>query len=168
VDANFITSVTNVTAIGWTFNGFAALFPPEVLHLMFGAQWDMSAPLVPLFCLAGAFSALVNLVPTVVVAAGHARLTAAAELVIQPVRAVALTLLVYFSRDMFLFALASLIVAIVTVPYFYVFKQRRLPTDFRSLIRNLAKSFLLNSHLCKKLIAHFPKPMPGRWNYGTV
>jgi O-antigen/teichoic acid export membrane protein len=143
LEQQYVTSMTAVTAIAWPFYGFTGLFPLEILRLMFGPQWDLSAPLVPFFCLAGAFSAMVSLIPTLMLAAGHARLMAAADLLIQPVKAVVLSLVVYYYRDLLPFAIAFLIVAIMAVPYFYAFKQRCLPTDFGAVARNLAKNFLL-------------------------
>lgn len=145
MDGKFIASVTNVTAIGWTFYGFASLFPLEVLRLMFGPQWDQSAPLVPLFCLAGSASALVNLVPTIMLAGGNSRLVATAELIMQPCRAIALCLVTYFYRDLGAFALAFLAVALISVPYFYGFKQRCIPTRFRLLLSKLLGNLLLTA-----------------------
>jgi O-antigen/teichoic acid export membrane protein len=143
LEAAFIASVTNVTAVAWTFYGFAALFPLEVLRLMFGPQWDRAAPLVPFFCLAGAASATVNLVQTLMLAAGNARLVATAELLFQPVRAAVLCLVIYHYRELRPFAIGFLLVSLASVPYFYAFKQLRLPTDFRKLARALGRDLAL-------------------------
>ncbi|MBC7703078.1 MAG: lipopolysaccharide biosynthesis protein, partial [Rhodoferax sp.] len=137
LEQKYVASVTAVTAVAWPFYGFLALFPLEVLRLMFGPQWDESAPLVPLFCLAGAFSATVSLVPTVMLATGNAKLVAMADLIIQPIKAVALTVVVYHYRALFPFAIGFLVMAVVAVPYFYAFKQRCLPSDFPAITRNL-------------------------------
>lgn len=143
MDAKFIASVTNVTAIAWTFYGFASLCSLEVLRLMFGPQWDQSAPLVPFFCLAGAASALINLVPTIMLAAGHSKLVATAELIMQPCRALAMCAVTYIYRDLTAFAIGFLVVALLTVPYFYFFKQRCMPTDFLALGRRLGMNLVL-------------------------
>lgn len=143
LEQQFMASLVTVTAVAWPFYGFVALFPLEVLRVMFGPQWDMSAPLVPVFCLAGAFSALNGLIPTLMLAAGHSRLVSVADLIIQPVKAVSLSLVVYYYRDLMPFTIAFAISAIVAVPYFYAFKQTCLPTDFSQLARCVARNLLL-------------------------
>ncbi|RJG27560.1 lipopolysaccharide biosynthesis protein [Massilia cavernae] len=140
VEAKFVASVTNVTAIAWTFYGFAGIFPLEVLRLTFGPQWDLSAPLVPLFCVAGSAAAIISLAPTVMMAGGHPKLIATAELIMQPLKAAALCLVVYLYRDLQLFALAYTLVAVISVPYWFGFKQRCMPTDFGALGRGLLRS----------------------------
>jgi lipopolysaccharide exporter len=143
VEEKFRGIVGNVTAVAWPFYGFAALFPLEVLRLMFGPQWDSSAPLVPWFCMAGALSATVNLIPPVMMSTGESRLVATAELLIQPFKAVSLCLVVYFYRDLLMFSMAFMVVALVQVPFFYWMKQRCLPTDFGRLGRIVGKNLLL-------------------------
>lgn len=143
VDEKFIASVTNVTAIAWTFYGFAGLFPLEVLRLMFGPQWDMSAPLVPLFCIAGAASAVVSLIPTALLATGNSTQVASGELIIQPIRAATLCALVFYYRDLQLFATGYMAVMLFSVPYWFIIKQRCLPTGFRELGRGLGRNLLV-------------------------
>lgn len=140
VERKFTGMLANVTALAWPFYGFAALFPLEVLRMMFGPQWDQSAPLVPVFCLAGALSAMVSLVPTVMMSSGRSKLVATAELVIQPIKAVTLCLVVYHYRDLMAFALAFLAVAFIQVPFFYWMKQFCLPTDLRALAALVARN----------------------------
>jgi O-antigen/teichoic acid export membrane protein len=159
LEEKYIASLAAITAVAWPFYGFAALFSLEVLRLMFGPQWDQSAPLVPLFCAAGSFSVLISLVQPLMLAAGNSKLVATAELIFQPVRAGLLTLVVYFYRDLHAFATAFLLVAMLQVPLLYTIKQRCLPTDFGALARavatnltlaglTLAPAFLLKLVLC--------------------
>lgn len=143
LEEKFLASLIAVTAVAWPFYGFASLFSLEVLRLMFGPQWDASAPLVPLFCAAGAFSVLINLIPPLMLAAGHARQVATAELIFQPAKAVALTAVVFYFRDLHVFAAGFLAMAILQVPLLYAIKQRCLPTRFASLARALAGNLLL-------------------------
>ena len=143
VDAKFVASVINVTVIAFTFYGFAGLFPLEVLRLMFGPQWDMAAPLVPWFCLSGAALALINLAPTAMLAVGQAKLVATAELIIQPVKAAALCALVFYYRDLYYFSLGFTAVSLISVPYWFAFKQRCMPTDFAELCRGLTLNLVL-------------------------
>lgn len=143
LEGQYMASLTAVTALAWPFYGFVALFPLEVLRVMFGPQWDLSAPLVPWFCLAGAFSALNSLIPTLMLAAGHAKLVSMADLIIQPVKAIGLSFVVWYYRDLMPFTIAFVAIAIFAVPYFYAFKQARLPTDFGALARLCGKNLLL-------------------------
>lgn len=140
----YINSVALISAVAWPFYGFMALFSLEVLRLMFGPQWDASAPLVPLFCLAGAFSAVTSLIPTLILSTGRAHLVAGADLIFQPLRAVALTLAVYYYRALEPLAITYIGVTVLAIPYFYTFKQHCLPTDFPLLLRQVAKSLLLS------------------------
>lgn len=144
-EPRFTAFVGNVTAMAWTYYGFAALFPLELLRLMFGPQWDSAAPLVPWLCLAGALNATSNLLPAVMMASGHARLVARADLCLQPVRMAFMVLVCYFLRSLEALAIASMVMALVAVPYFYAFKQRCMPTAFLTLGRQMARNLLLTA-----------------------
>jgi O-antigen/teichoic acid export membrane protein len=143
LEEKYIASLAAVTAVAWPFYGFAALFSLEVLRLMFGPQWDASAPLVPLFCAAGACSVLVSLIPPLMLAAGQSKLVATAELIFQPVKALFLTAVVFYFRDLHVFALAFLGTAMLQVPLLYTVKQRCLPTAASPLARALSTNLLL-------------------------
>jgi lipopolysaccharide exporter len=145
LEQHYLRYVGNVTAVAWPFYGFVALFPLEVLRLMFGPQWDASAPLVPLFCAAGAVSGLNSLVAAVMLADGHARLYSRAEMLFQPARAACMCLVVYVWRDVQVFAWAFFGVACASVPWYYAFKQRCQPTDFRALARTVAPNLALTA-----------------------
>jgi O-antigen/teichoic acid export membrane protein len=143
LEEKFRASLTAVTAIAWPFYGFAGVFALEVLRLMFGPQWDASAPLVPLFCAAGAASALISLIQPLMLAAGNAKLVATADLIYQPVKAVLLTMVVYWFRDLHAFALGFLISALLQVPLLYAIKQRCVPTQLGLLMRALMMNLIL-------------------------
>jgi lipopolysaccharide exporter len=143
LEQKYIASLTAVTAVAWPFYGFMALFPLEVLRLMFGPQWDQSAALVPWFCMAGAFSATISLIPTLMLAAGHSKTVAMADLIIQPLKAMLLTAVIVYFRDLQAFVIAFFIVAVVSVPYFYAFKQRVIKSDFKALLAALLRNLLL-------------------------
>jgi len=143
LEASHVRSLSACSVVAWPFYGFVALFSLEVLRLMFGPQWDESAPLVPIYCLAGAVSVLNGLVPTVMLAAGHARLVAMADLIIQPVKALVLIGVLWQWRALEPLALGFLGMAVVAVPYFYAFKQRCLPSDFLAIGRELARNALI-------------------------
>ena len=45
------------TAIAWPFFGFVACLAPEIIAVLFGAQWNESAPLLRLMCVAATLQA---------------------------------------------------------------------------------------------------------------
>ncbi|HEY9106417.1 MAG TPA: lipopolysaccharide biosynthesis protein [Roseateles sp.] len=143
LEQRYVQSLGACAAVAWPFYGFVALFALEVLRLMFGPQWDASAPLVPIYCLAGAVSVLNSLVPTVMLAAGHAKQVALADLIIQPVKALLLVAVLWHWRTLDALALGFLAMAVIAVPYFYAFKQRQLPSDFAAIAATLARNALL-------------------------
>lgn len=143
LEQSYVKSLGACSAVAWPFYGFVGMFSLEVLRLMFGSQWDASAPLVPIYCLAGAISVLNSLVPTVMLAAGHSKLVALADLIIQPVKALVLIGVLWQWRALEPLAWGFLGMAAAAVPYFYAFKQRCLPSDFRAIGRELARNALL-------------------------
>jgi O-antigen/teichoic acid export membrane protein len=143
LEQRYVQSLAATSAVAWPFYGFVGLFALEVLRLMFGPQWDASAPLVPIFCAAGAVSVLNSLIPTLMLAAGHAKLVALADLIIQPLKALLLVAIIWHWRALEPLALGVLAMAVVAVPYFYAFKQRCLPSDFHAIARELARNAVL-------------------------
>ncbi|HUN50331.1 MAG TPA: oligosaccharide flippase family protein, partial [Candidatus Sulfotelmatobacter sp.] len=47
-----LQSLTHITAVGWPFFCFVALFAFPIIRILFGDQWDASVPLVRLLCIA--------------------------------------------------------------------------------------------------------------------
>lgn len=138
-----IRALTLTSAVAWPFYGVVSIFPLEVLRLMFGPQWDASAPLVPIYCLAGAVSVLNSFVPSLMQATGHAKLAALADLIIQPVKALLLISVLMYWRALQPLALGFLAMAVIAVPYFYAVKQRCLPSDFGKIGREMARNAAL-------------------------
>jgi len=159
MEEKYITAVTMVTALAWPFYGFMSLFPLDVIRIMFGTQWDAAAALVPYFCIAGAFSASINLILTLVMALGQANLVARAEFVFQPIRAIALTAAIFYFRELELFAAVFLAVSALSVPYFYYIKQKSLPSNLPLLGKKLVGNLLLTAVTLVPcaLIQHFFK-----------
>ncbi|MFX8203515.1 hypothetical protein ABTL17_19525, partial [Acinetobacter baumannii] len=75
-----------VTLFGWPFHGLISCYAIEVIDLLFGRQWHAAAPLVPIFCAAGAFAAVNALTPNLLVAVGRIDLATRADLLMQPLR----------------------------------------------------------------------------------
>lgn len=136
----YITSVSNVCVVAWPFYGFASLFALELLRLLFGPQWDAAAPLVPVFCLAGAVAATHSLVANLVIAAGRVDLVTRFELVFQPLRAVLIVMAALVFKSTMACAWALVIALCVHTPFIYRFKGQCLPNDFAVLMRRLSAS----------------------------
>jgi lipopolysaccharide exporter len=122
--ASYHRSVALISVVAWPFYGFLALFPGESLRLLFGPQWDAAAPLVPIFCMAGAVAVLWRLVPALLQAAGRADLVMQAELTIQPARLVLLTTVILAFRSLEAFAYALLAVYLGSVLVFSGGRQK--------------------------------------------
>ena len=140
VNALYIAGVANVTVFAWPFYGMAALYPLEIIRLLFGPQWDSAAPLVPVFCVAGAVASIFNLIAPWMTAMGRVELLTVAELIVQPMRVVAIAIAALHYQTIFACAVASLIVTILAVPVFYGAKSRCGETQYRQLLRVMWQS----------------------------
>lgn len=136
----YITSVTNVTVVAWPFYGLLSLFPNEILGLMFGPQWSAAAPLVPVFCLAGAIAAVSNLAASVILAAGRVDLVTKVELLFQPFRAALIVLAALIFRSTMACALALVLALLVQLPMVYNAKGRCIANDYAALLKGLGQS----------------------------
>jgi O-antigen/teichoic acid export membrane protein len=136
----YIASVTSVTVFAWPFYGFLALYPHEILRLMFGPQWDAAAPLVPVFCLAGAIAAVSNLAASVILAAGRIDLVTKVELLFQPFRAALIVVAALVFRSTMACAIALVVALLVQLPMVYYAKGRCVANDYRVLGAGLWQS----------------------------
>lgn len=140
VDRQHSTSVAAVTACAWPFYGFLALFPLEIIRLMFGDQWDAAVPLVPIFCLAGAVAALSNLVFPLVIAVGRIDLVTKAELLFQPTRAALIVAAAVVYESLLAVALAYMVTWFVFTPLAYHVKRKCLPTELPAWLAGVRRS----------------------------
>jgi lipopolysaccharide exporter len=136
----YITSVTHVTAVAWPFYGFLALFPHEILRIMFGPQWDAAAPLVPVFCLAGAIAAASSLVASLILATGRIDLVTKVELAFQPLRAAMIVIAALVFKTTMACALALVLSLLIQLPMVYFAKGRCVANDYRALCKGLGHS----------------------------
>lgn len=140
MDNQYILSVANVTVFAWPFYGMAALYPLEILRLLFGPQWDAAAKLVPIFCLAGAVSATYSLIIPWIMASGRIDLVTRAELTVQPIRILIIVAATVIFKSILACAIAFLTVFVLAAPVFYAFKSRCGPTGYRRLAVAMSKS----------------------------
>ena len=136
----YVNSVTHVTVVAWPFYGFISLFALESLRLLFGPQWDSAAPLVPIFCLAGAFAATGSLIGNLVIAMGRMDLLTRVELVFQPARAALVVLAALTYSEPWACATALALAMAIQVPLLYWLKGKLLRNDWVTLRHNLMLS----------------------------
>ena len=136
----YVASVTHVTAIGWPFYAFVSMFAHEVLRLLYGPQWDAAAPLVPVFCLAGAVAAIANLASSQILAVGRVDLLTKLELAFQPLRAVLIVVVALTFKTMLACAVALVVAYVIQLPMIYYAKGRCVTNDYRGLARGLRQS----------------------------
>lgn len=140
LESRYVDSVTAVTVVAWPFYGFAALFSLEIIRLLFGQQWDEAARLVPIFCLAGAFSATTNLILNAILAVGRIDIVTKAEIVFQPLRAAIIVAAAIIFKSLMACAVAYLISFILYIPYIYHMKGKCIPNNYRHLLTHLWES----------------------------
>jgi lipopolysaccharide exporter len=144
IEPKFIATITSITAFAWPFYGFIAIYPLEILRIMFGTQWDAASPLVPVFAAAGAFSALYSLIPSIMLATGRIDLVTKSELIFQPLRASIIVFFAIYFQTLLACAIGFLISFILALPVFLAFKHQCVKNDFKSLYLGLRKSLLLS------------------------
>lgn len=165
----YVQAVTNVTVLAWPFYGFVSIYALEALRLLFGPQWDAAAPLVPLFCLAGAFSAAGSLIGNLMVAMGRIDVLTRLEIVYQPLRALLIVAAAWYWREPWVCGAALAVALLLQVPLLYAAKGRFLPNDWASLRRNLSRSLAvtllsLATPLAVSLVVRQPgQPLPWTW-----
>ncbi|MEQ9395873.1 lipopolysaccharide biosynthesis protein [Haliea sp.] len=136
-------SITALTAVAWPFYGFFALYPLESLRFLFGPQWDAAAPLVPVFCAAGAVAAIWSLAMNMTTAMGRVKLATLSALINQSVRIIVLVLVAATFDDIMPFAIALFGVYCFQLVTIYTIKQLACPTRWRTLGVGLMNSAAL-------------------------
>jgi len=166
----YIASVTYVCVVAWPFYGFVALYGLETLRLLFGPQWDLAAPMVPLFCLAGALAAGGSLSGNLMVAMGRMDLVARMEIFFQPARAALVVAAALYWREPWACAAALAVASGLQLPLIYAVKSRFLPNNWGALRSDLLRSLsvaVLSLILPTLLLLLRPRdagqPLPWAW-----
>jgi lipopolysaccharide exporter len=136
----YIASVTYVCVVAWPFYGFVSLYGLETLRLLFGPQWDAAAPLVPIFCLAGALAAAISLIGNLMVAMGRMDLLTRMEVVFQPARAALIVAAAAYWREPWACAAGLALAMLLQLPLVYIVKGKFLPNDWQALRGQLVRS----------------------------
>lgn len=138
---SYLLAVQQLTAVAWPFFAGLALLAYPMVHVLYGAQWDASVPLVRLLCVAGAIAAVALFSTQVMVANGQVRFSTMSTLLSQPVRVV----LVLVAATDGLNAVASVLIAAecwaLGVSTWFLRRSIGLPPA--SLLRACVKSVLI-------------------------
>ncbi len=170
VEAHYIKGTAALLAAGWPFFGFLALYPLELVRLMYGTQWDHAVALVPVLALGGAVYAMACLAYTAVTAVGRIDLVSRVELIFQPIRAAAIVGAAFAFRTLEACAWAAAAMYVVYVPLALYVKGRAITNDLRSFSDALARTAaatVLTLALPAAIAAAFgwsrAEPMPLGW-----
>jgi O-antigen/teichoic acid export membrane protein len=161
LEAQYLTSVTHVTAVAWPFYGFVSLYALETLRLLFGHQWDAAAALVPWYCLCGAVAATANLIGPLTLAAGRIDLLTKAELFWQPLRAAMIVFAAVWFKSMLACAIALLLALLLQVPLLYAIKARFMRNNWPQWFGNLGRS-------ASAAVVSLIGPAAIAWHYGLM
>ena len=140
IEQQHVQTVTLVTVLGWPFFGFLALFPLEIMRLMYGAQWDEAARLLPILTLGGAVYCGASFILSALMAVGRIDLVTKVELISQPIRALAIVMTAWTTQSLAGAAWAYSATLILHVVLALSFKQLAIPTDWAALGRGAARS----------------------------
>jgi O-antigen/teichoic acid export membrane protein/peptidoglycan/xylan/chitin deacetylase (PgdA/CDA1 family) len=88
----YLLAVSQLTAVAWPFFAVLLVLAYPVTRTLYGAQWDASVPVARLLCLSGAIAAVGLFATQAMVAVGQVRSSTTCNVIVQPVRIVAVLL----------------------------------------------------------------------------
>ncbi|MCM8626411.1 lipopolysaccharide biosynthesis protein [Accumulibacter sp.] len=94
--SGYLTSVSYLTAIGWTFLGFVGIAAYSAVRIFYGPQWTESAPLAQVLCVVGAVELVHYLAKEALVAVGEIKRSNLLQIGIQTSRIAGLLAVVPF------------------------------------------------------------------------
>lgn len=170
LEGGFVKATAMITAASFTYFGFMALYPLELLRLMAGPNWDEAAPLVPWFAMAGVFASISTVGPNLLLAAGHFRPAARADIIVSMGRVACVLLALFWFRSMEAVAIGFSVGFIFSPVVLLGTKSKCMPSAWRSLgralIRSLAVALLTLAAPAALSIAmgwQRTQPMPMAW-----
>jgi len=147
-------SVALTLVFAWPFYGLVGIYGLEILDLLYGAQWHEAAPLVPLFCGAGALAAINALTPNLLVAVGRFDLATRIDLLLQPIRLLLIVLAASLFGSVRACAIAYLVWALASTPVFWWAKRRSVEDDGPLLRRYLRSTLLVTAATLLPALLH--------------
>lgn len=155
IEPIYVASVSAITAVAWPFYGFIAIHAIDILRIMFGFQWDDSAPLIRILCIGGAIAATWNLVLTLIISIGHNTLAAKADLTVQPIRVILIVLSALTFKSLEAVAWAMVAANSLITPYFMIIKNHVVVTDTSAMSSGFIRSLLVTlTSLSIPMICH--------------
>lgn len=96
IQSAYATSVSYLTAVGWTFLGFMGIASFAMIRLVYGDQWDAAAPLAQILCAACAIDLIHVMSREALLAEGQARQANSLQLVLVVLQVLGLLLVIPF------------------------------------------------------------------------
>jgi O-antigen/teichoic acid export membrane protein/peptidoglycan/xylan/chitin deacetylase (PgdA/CDA1 family) len=159
--APYLQVVEQITVLAWPFFAVLGLLAYPVIHVLYGYQWDASAPLVPVLCLAGAISSLTMFATHAMVADGGVRSSTMGQLLVQPFRVVAVLIAGYHS--LFAVPVALVVSEIFSLLVLSYFLKRTIGVGLLQVLLVNGKSLLvtLSASTVPLLITVYWPEQPG-------
>lgn len=107
----YLHMVACMAGLAWPFYAVLAVVPFQLIRLLYGDQWDASAPLVRIMCLSTALFCLFGPARDLFVAMGHVRLRARLEAVSVPLRVIGIALAAPFGLEAIAWSIAVTTIA---------------------------------------------------------
>ena len=82
-------AIAYLTVIAWPFFAVVGLLSLPIIRVLYGPQWDVSAPVAQVLCLMGAVAVLATFAGDVMIAHGKVGQATASQVLTQPVRVLA-------------------------------------------------------------------------------
>ena len=139
ITENFRAATQMWTGVAWPFFGLVCVLAAPTIHILFGSGWDKAIPILRLYCIAAAISALTSLNWNAYQAMGAVSNLLKIQLVVQPLKVVLVMVASFISLIAVGYALIA--AALISVVAAYVHANRLFDTSLGGALRASAKSF---------------------------
>lgn len=140
VSSYYLRSIEFLTIITWPCCMFAAMYSHEILHFMYGKQWDAAAPMLTLMSLLGLFTSPFWLSTQSLLALGKTNVVLAIETFGCTLSVIAIFALSYFELNNL--ALALVLPSPIGLGYLYYVLRKELRFTHQAFMSTLKKSAL--------------------------
>jgi O-antigen/teichoic acid export membrane protein/peptidoglycan/xylan/chitin deacetylase (PgdA/CDA1 family) len=137
----YLLAVNQLTAVAWPFFSVLLVLAYPVTRALYGEQWDASVPVARVLCLGGAISAIGLFASQAMVAAGQVRSATLCNLIVQPLRIVAV--LAAATQDLLAIAVALLLAETAGLVATCWFLRRTIDVAPTAIMRACARSAVI-------------------------
>jgi len=141
-------ALSHLTVVAWPFFAVVCLLSLPIIRVLYGPQWDVSAPVAQVLCLMGAVAVLATFAGDVMIAHGKVGQATASQVLTQPVRVGAVLAASPFGLTAIAWAL------VLAESYTVAITSRRLyavtGVRFLDVMRATQKSFVVT--LCSSIV----------------